>query len=178
MDTTIEALTDCADVIDASVDLGDAISASVPTFGGKATNMAAMTSIGELVPTPPCFAIPVHHYDEHITRHGRWDRYAEMTENAGGADPRGRALAEGGGANGQARVVGADGAHAGHDRVHAPPQDADLGPSLRAGDPAPLADVLARVPVLGVVPELGVGAFLRVGVLVPLVHVQLGAGRL
>jgi hypothetical protein len=91
MDTTIEALTDCADVIDPTVDLGDAITASVPTFGGKATNMAAMTGIGELVPTPPCFAIPVHHYDAHMTRHGLWDRYAEMTADADWDDPRRRA---------------------------------------------------------------------------------------
>lgn len=91
MDTTIEALTDCGDVIDPDLDLGDAITASVPTFGGKATNMAAMTAIGPDVPTPPCFAIPVHHYDAHMTRHGLWDRYAEMTEDAEWDDPRRRA---------------------------------------------------------------------------------------
>ena len=91
MDTTIAALTDCADVIDATVPLGDAIGASVPTFGGKATNMAAMTRIGAAVPTPPCFAIPVHHYDAHMARHGLWDRYAEMTLDADWDDPRRRA---------------------------------------------------------------------------------------
>jgi hypothetical protein len=90
-DPTTTALTDCADVIDEGIDLADAISASVPTFGGKATNMAAMTRIGPDVPTPPCFAIPVHHYDAHMTRHGLWDRYAEMTADPDWADPRRRA---------------------------------------------------------------------------------------
>ncbi|MEC7947613.1 MAG: PEP/pyruvate-binding domain-containing protein [Myxococcota bacterium] len=90
-DPSIEALTDCEDVIDGDLPLSDAIAANVPVFGGKATNMAAMTQVGPDVPTPPCFAIPVHHYDAHMERHGLWERYAELTTDPAWGDPRRRA---------------------------------------------------------------------------------------
>jgi hypothetical protein len=96
MDTTVTGLWDCADVVDPDKALGEALSEKVPIFGGKATNMAALTTIGPAVPTPDCFAIPMHYYNQHMETNGLWDRYAEMTLDPDWADAhrRGELLEE------------------------------------------------------------------------------------
>ena len=58
MDTSVEALTDCRAVIDETVDLADAIGMSVPVFGGKATNMAAMTASVSTCQRRPALPFP------------------------------------------------------------------------------------------------------------------------
>lgn len=92
MDLSVEGIWSCADIIDTTIDLGDAITARVPAFGGKATNMAAMTLIGEDVPTPDCMGIPVYYYNQHMEDNGLWIRYQELTEHADWGDPRARAV--------------------------------------------------------------------------------------
>ncbi|MCB9765165.1 MAG: hypothetical protein H6739_35655 [Alphaproteobacteria bacterium] len=91
MDLTVTGIWDCADIIDPELPLGDAISARVPAFGGKATNMAAMTHIGPEVPMPGCFATPVYYYNQHMETHGLWDRYHELTQDPEWGDARARA---------------------------------------------------------------------------------------
>jgi hypothetical protein len=91
MDTSVTGLWDCGDMLDPERPLTDAISARVPVFGGKATNMAALSQIGDAVPTPRCWSIPVHYYDAHMTENGLWDRYAELTTDPDWDDARRRA---------------------------------------------------------------------------------------
>jgi hypothetical protein len=91
MDTTVTGLWDCADIVDLDLPLGEALDARVPALGGKATNMSALVQIGPAVPVPPCFATPVHYYNEHMTRNGLWARYAELTMDPGWGDAQRRA---------------------------------------------------------------------------------------
>ena len=50
-----------------------ALAAAIPAFGGKASHYAGFTYMGEDVPHPQAFAIPVHYYVQHMTEHGLYD---------------------------------------------------------------------------------------------------------
>jgi len=91
MDTSVTELIDCHALLDPELSLGDAIDARVPAFGGKMTHMGAMTMIGEDVPMPKCFGIPLYWYDQHMQTHGLWDVYQAMTEDPAWVDPSTRA---------------------------------------------------------------------------------------
>lgn len=91
MDTSVDGLWDCEDILDLSKPLGEALDERVPAFGGKATNMGGLVHVGEEVPTPGCFAVPLHYYDQHMRENGLWDRYAELTQDPGWGDSRTRA---------------------------------------------------------------------------------------
>ncbi|MCB9745101.1 MAG: hypothetical protein H6740_21105 [Alphaproteobacteria bacterium] len=91
MDTSVDGIWDCSDIIDPELPLGEALDLRLPAFGGKATNMAAMTLIGDPVPTPPCFAVPMKWYDAHMRDNGLWERYDELTQDPNWGDPRERA---------------------------------------------------------------------------------------
>jgi len=81
MDLSVTDLRDCEQILDLDTyDLGDALHAAIPAFGGKATNMGGMVLIGQdTVPTPDCFSIPVYYYNQHMEDNGLWDEYAEMS---------------------------------------------------------------------------------------------------
>ncbi|MCB9675481.1 MAG: hypothetical protein H6737_10220 [Alphaproteobacteria bacterium] len=85
MDTATTGLVDVQDVVDRVTypDLREAIVAAVPTFGGKASHYGAMSTIGDNVPVPPGFVIPVYHYDKHMTDNGLWAIVDDML-----ADPQ------------------------------------------------------------------------------------------
>lgn len=91
MDLSVTGLWDCPDIIDTTIPLADALHARVPAFGGKATNMGAMTHIGDDVPMPPCFAIPMYYYNQHMEDNGFWDRYTELTQDPEWGDAKRRA---------------------------------------------------------------------------------------
>ena len=78
MDTSIESFTPIEDIVDFSGDLPSEISAKVPAFGGKATNFSVLAQIGEDVPTPDAFAIPVAHYNRFMEQNGFWDEVDVM----------------------------------------------------------------------------------------------------
>ncbi|MCB9795424.1 MAG: hypothetical protein H6741_22190 [Alphaproteobacteria bacterium] len=78
-------------MIDGELSLTDAIAASLPAFGGKATNMAAMTLIGDPVPTAPCFGVPMYWYDKHMRDNGLWERYDALTQEPDWGEPQARA---------------------------------------------------------------------------------------
>jgi hypothetical protein len=70
LDTSVTDLVDAADVLDPALPLGEALEAAIPAFGGKASHLAALTAIGEQVPVPVAFVIPVSYYRQFMTAHG------------------------------------------------------------------------------------------------------------
>jgi hypothetical protein len=79
MDTSVSDLVDEEDMLDPEIeDLKEAIAAVVPRFGGKASHFGAMSAIGEDVPHPSGFVIPVYWYDKHMTDNGLWPLVDEM----------------------------------------------------------------------------------------------------
>ena len=90
MDTTVDGLWACDDIIDPALPLADAIAQRVPAFGGKATNMAVLQGIPG-VPAPDCMGLPVAHYDRHMRDNGLWELYAELSARPEWGDPVARA---------------------------------------------------------------------------------------
>jgi hypothetical protein len=90
MDTSVTGLWDCDVLLDMEKPLADALAERVPAFGGKSTNMGALVHIGDDVPVPPCYVIPIHYYDQHMTQNGLWDRYAELAQHPDWADTQAR----------------------------------------------------------------------------------------
>ena len=91
MDTSVEGVWRCEDILDPDLDVASAMPPRVPAFGGKVTHMAAMTRISDVVPMPGCLGIPVSWYADHMTDNGLWDVYAEYTTRDEWIDPRSRA---------------------------------------------------------------------------------------
>jgi len=83
MDTTVAELIDVQDVVDLVTypDLSEAITAVVPTFGGKGSHYGAMSLIGPEVPVPPGFIVPVHFYNNHMTDNNIWPVVDAMLAN-------------------------------------------------------------------------------------------------
>ncbi len=98
MDLSIQTFVDDIDMMDfvdlsqdtdanGTVDLGEAINAKIPAFGGKATHFGAMSLIGDAdadgvdddgfdeVPMPKGYVIPVYFYNEFMNYNGLWDYY-------------------------------------------------------------------------------------------------------
>jgi len=79
MDVSVTALTDEWDILDPdAASLTDALEAAIPAFGGKASHYGALATIGDVVPHPTAFAIPVFHYDRFMTDNGLWTAVEEM----------------------------------------------------------------------------------------------------
>lgn len=91
MDTSVEGIWNCEDILDAELATEDAVPLRIPAFGGKVSHMAAMTRIGDAVPMPKCLGIPLYWYDQHMRTHGLWNVYAEYTTRPEWSDPRTRA---------------------------------------------------------------------------------------
>ena len=91
MDTSVEGVWACPDILDAERSIEAAIPERIPAFGGKVTHMAAMTAIGDAVPMPDCMGVPVYWYDRHMRENGLWEVYTEYTTRAEWVDPRTRA---------------------------------------------------------------------------------------
>ncbi len=89
LDLGVTDLRDAADILDPTLPLGDALAAAVPAFGGKASQYGALTTIGDDVPVPEAFAIPVHYYRQFMQAHGFMDDVAAMlVDDAFLDDPR------------------------------------------------------------------------------------------
>jgi len=73
MDVSVTDLRDAELLLDLDThDLGAAIDEAVPAFGGKASHFGGISLIGEEVPVPKGFAIPVHYYDQFMEQNGLW----------------------------------------------------------------------------------------------------------
>jgi hypothetical protein len=71
MDTSMKELKNVEDILDTSMGFGEAIKASIPAFGGKASHFSAFPYMdNELVPYPKAFAIPVYYYWQFMEQNG------------------------------------------------------------------------------------------------------------
>jgi len=67
MDLSVTDLRDEGEILDLETySLTDAIPAAVPAFGGKASHYGGMALIGDEVPHPTAFVIPVYYYYQHM----------------------------------------------------------------------------------------------------------------
>ncbi len=79
MDLSVTALTDEWAILNPDAEnLAAALQAAIPAFGGKASHYGALASIGEDVPHPTAFAIPVYHYNKFMADNGLWEVVDEM----------------------------------------------------------------------------------------------------
>ena len=78
MDLSITELVDAEEVLDPELSLGEALSLATPAFGGKASHYGGLVHIGDAVPMPKAFVIPVHFYNEYMTDNGLWPRVEAM----------------------------------------------------------------------------------------------------
>ncbi len=94
MNLAVTAITDDVDLLNLEgQSLSVALSEAVPAFGGKAAHYGGLSLIGDTVPAPPGFAIPVYYYNEHMLTHDLWDRVDEMlADDAFRSDPAVRAV--------------------------------------------------------------------------------------
>ncbi len=81
LDLEVSELTDVLDILDPDLPLGEALRAAIPAFGGKAAHYAAMAAIGEEVPAPRAFAVPVRHYWDFMEQNGLDVTVRELLED-------------------------------------------------------------------------------------------------
>jgi hypothetical protein len=55
-----------------------ALDVAIPAYGGKASHYGAFPYMGDDVPVPKAFGIPVHYYVQHMTDHGLYTVVEEM----------------------------------------------------------------------------------------------------
>ncbi len=71
IDLSVTDLRDEAEILDlGTFDLAEAITAAVPAFGGKASHYGGLALIGEEVPHPHAFVVPVFYYHQHMEQNG------------------------------------------------------------------------------------------------------------
>ncbi|MCK6505721.1 PEP/pyruvate-binding domain-containing protein [Myxococcota bacterium] len=79
MDTSVQDLLPEEEILDLDgQDLGAALSAAIPVVGGKAAHYGGLAHIGDAVPHPEAFAVPMYWYDRHMTQHGLWGMVDEL----------------------------------------------------------------------------------------------------
>ena len=73
-------LRDIEEILDlASRELGDALAAAIPAFGGKASHFAAFPHMdNEKVPFPKAFAVPVYYYWQFMEENGFLEKVSQM----------------------------------------------------------------------------------------------------
>ncbi len=71
MDLSVTDLRDEDEILDLETyNLDDAITAAVPAFGGKASHYGGLALIGDEVPHPRAYVIPVYYYHQHMEQNG------------------------------------------------------------------------------------------------------------
>jgi hypothetical protein len=78
LDLSVTELRDITEVIDPALDLSEALDKTIPAFGGKASHFGALAMIGEEVPFPKAFGIPVYYYWQFMEQNGFYVQVAEM----------------------------------------------------------------------------------------------------
>ncbi len=78
LDLSETDLPDIEDLLDPDLSMGEALKQAIPAFGGKASHYSAATRIGEDVPMPGGFGVPVYYYWQFMEQNGFNDRIAEM----------------------------------------------------------------------------------------------------
>ncbi len=94
MDLSVRALVDAPDILQLdTLDLGDALTAAIPAFGGKASHYSGLTQIGDAVPVPDAFAVPMFFYDQFLKENGFDSDIADLlADKTFQADPAYRAV--------------------------------------------------------------------------------------
>ncbi len=71
LDLSVTELTDLEDVLDLeNLSLDAALDKAIPAFGGKASHYGGLVHVGEDVPVPKAFSIPVFWYRQFMTDNG------------------------------------------------------------------------------------------------------------
>ena len=78
LDVSVTALADIEDLLDPELELGEALDMAIPAYGGKASHYAAIYRIGQKVPMPKAFAVPVHYYWQFMEENGFQQWIADM----------------------------------------------------------------------------------------------------
>ena len=81
LDEETADLRDVGDLLDPGLSLGEALAKAIPAFGGKASHYAAIHGIGEEVPVPDGFAVPVRYYREFMRDNGFDERVRALMED-------------------------------------------------------------------------------------------------
>ena len=82
MNINVTDIRDEWNILDiADTDLAGALSIAIPVFGGKAAHYGGLSLIGDAVPHPIAFAIPVYYYHQFMTDNGLWTAVEEMLAN-------------------------------------------------------------------------------------------------
>ncbi len=88
LDLSQTALADMEHLLAPGLELEAALDQAIPAYGGKASHYAATTQIGDAVPMPRAFGIPVYYYWQFMEQNGFLTRVAEMmADPAFGNDP-------------------------------------------------------------------------------------------
>lgn len=83
MDTEVVDLRVDHDILDMDGhELSEALALAVPAFGGKASHYGHLSTLGDEVPVPPAFAVPVHYYDQHMRDNGLYEVVDAMLADA------------------------------------------------------------------------------------------------
>ncbi len=89
LDLSVTDLRDIEDVLDPALELGDALEKAIPAFGGKASHYGGLALIGDDVPAPKAFAVPVYYYWQFMEQNGFNDVVADLiADEAFQDDPR------------------------------------------------------------------------------------------
>lgn len=81
LDLDTNAISDIEDVLDSNLKLDEALDKAIPAYGGKASHYAALAKIGDTVPVPKAFAVPVYYYWQFMEQNGFNERIAEMLKD-------------------------------------------------------------------------------------------------
>jgi pyruvate,water dikinase len=93
-DLSVRDLTDVEDILDLdTLDLGDALAAAIPAFGGKGSHYGRLSLIGPEVPVPDAFSVPLSRYFDHMDDNHLFDLIdAAMADPTFQADPAERVV--------------------------------------------------------------------------------------
>ncbi|MBN1344748.1 MAG: hypothetical protein JXQ73_18795 [Phycisphaerae bacterium] len=78
LDLSVTDLRDAEQILDPNLSLADGLDKAIPAFGGKASHYGGIAKIGQDVPVPKAFAVPVHYYWQFMTQNGLHDHVAAM----------------------------------------------------------------------------------------------------
>jgi len=79
MDTSVSELILEEDILDLEgKSLSAALTDAIPRTGGKGAHYGGLAVIGDAVPHPEAFVIPMYWYDQHMHVNGLWDQVDEM----------------------------------------------------------------------------------------------------
>ncbi len=83
LDRETTELRDIEEVCDLELGMGECLDRAIPAFGGKASHYSVIYQIGQDVPVPKAFAVPVHYYWQFMEDNGFDQQVEQMLEDEG-----------------------------------------------------------------------------------------------